>query len=62
MVVKAPYFVHRSTEATVMAAIVVNLGTIIHCITSTIHNVKREECRKVAQLRRFISMTHLLPI
>ena len=62
MVVEAPHFVHRFVEATARVAILVNLGTIIHSVTSTIHNVKWEECRKVTQLKRFISMTHSLLI
>jgi len=62
MVVKAPHFVHMSTEATGRVVVVVNLGTITRCVTRTIYNVKWEECRKVTQVTRFISMTHLLSI
>lgn len=49
MVVKPPHFIHRPREAAGKVAIVVNLGTIIHYVTSTTHNVKWEECRKVTQ-------------
>lgn len=62
IVVKTPHFIHRSREATGKVTIVVNLGTIIHYVMSTIHNVKWEECRKVTQLTEFIAMIHLLPI
>lgn len=62
MVVKIPHFIHRSREATGKVAIVVNLGTIIHYITSKIHNVKWEEWRKVAQLTKLIAVIHLIPI
>lgn len=47
MVVITSHFIHRSREAIRKVAIVVNLGTIIHYLTSTIHNVKWEECKKV---------------
>lgn len=62
MVVKTPHFIHRSREAIGKVAIVVNLGTIIHYVTSTIHDVKWEECRKVTQLTKFIAVIILLPI
>lgn len=47
---KAPHFVHRFIEATGRAAVAVNSGTVIHCITSTILNVKWKKCGKVTQL------------
>lgn len=62
MVVITSHFIHRSREDTGKVAIVVNLGTIIHYTTSTVHNVKWEECNKVTQLTKFIAMIHLLPI
>lgn len=62
MVVKTRHFIHRSREPTGKVSIVANLGTIIYYITSAIHNVKWEECRKVAQFMKLIAMIHLLPI
>lgn len=64
MVSKAPRFVHRFVEATGRAAVAVNSGTVMHCITSTILNVKWKKMQEGNTTYRVytVSTTHLLYI